>query len=58
MLQPGAEVAVASVNGNPGLTVRVDDRVVGVLTFTIRRRAIERLWFVVDPSKLATFNRS
>jgi hypothetical protein len=58
MLQPGSEVAVASVNGSPGLTVRVGDRVVGVLTFTTRRRAIERLWFVVDPSKLATFNRT
>lgn len=57
MIHQEAEVVVASVNGSPGLTVRLGDRVVGVLTFRARRRTVERLWLVTDPARLGSFNR-
>lgn len=45
------------VNGMPALALRSGDRVVGVITMAVRRHAIVSIWAVVNPDKLAGWNR-
>ena len=50
-------VAVASINGVPGITLVRDGMVVGALTAEIRRGRLVRVWVVCNPEKLRHWNR-
>ena len=49
-------VRPARVNGQAGAVLCRDERVVGVLSFELRRGAITRGWLVVNPDKLRRWN--
>lgn len=49
-------VAEESVNGMPGLSLRTDGRVVGIVAATARRRRISHVWVVLNPDKLRRWN--
>jgi RNA polymerase sigma-70 factor (ECF subfamily) len=52
----GVEVAPAIVNGQPGLTGRLGDRTIMVLSFDIVAGHVRRLWATVNPDKLVLWN--
>ncbi len=56
-LFPGAVFDHVEVNGMPALALREGTRVVGVITVAVRRRAVYAVWMVVNPAKLAHWNR-
>ncbi len=53
----GVEIAPTTVNGRPGLTGRMGERTVMVLSFGIDRSRVRHLWAVVNPEKLVLWNR-
>ncbi|MER6978514.1 hypothetical protein [Streptomyces carpinensis] len=55
--QPGVETTLHSVNGGTGLVLRHDDRVCGVVSFTVRHEKITAVWLVLNPDKLRSWNR-
>lgn len=56
LLPPEGVLAVVGVNGSPGVVMRRDGRVVGVLCLATRRQRIDRLWMVTAPAKLGHWN--
>lgn len=54
---PEVDTAVESVNGMPGVVVRRDGSVVGVLALRVRGLLVCEAWFMVNPDKLASWNR-
>lgn len=56
LLPPDGALAVAGVNGSPGLVMRRDGRVVGVLCLATHRQLIDRLWMVSAAAKLGHWN--
>ncbi|GAA2011216.1 hypothetical protein [Microbacterium ulmi] len=54
---PRATLATREVNGAPGVVLRADGRVVGVVAVSVRGSAIEGMWAVVNPVKLEHWNR-
>jgi RNA polymerase sigma-70 factor (ECF subfamily) len=44
------------VNALPGIVMRVDGRVVGVISLGLRGRAISAIWVVLNPDKLTHWN--
>jgi RNA polymerase sigma-70 factor (ECF subfamily) len=49
---PGMAVLERTVNGRPGLVVRLDDAVVSVLAFDVASDRIRHIWAVLNPDKL------
>ena len=45
------------VNGAAGIVIRSHDRVVGVISIAMRASTITQIWAVVNPDKLAHWNR-
>ena len=52
----GSEVTMQGVNGESGLVVRRDGRVVGVVCFDIPRGKVTRVWLTLNPKKLRHWN--
>ena len=52
----GSEVTMQGVNGESGLVVRRDGRVVGVVCFDIPRSKVTRVWLTLNPEKLRHWN--
>ncbi len=48
-------VSVTMVNGEPGIRVELDDRLVGVVSLTIADGRVSRVYAIVNPDKLARF---
>ena len=51
------DAVVESVNGMPGIVLRRDDVVVGVLVLEVRASRVCEAWLVTNPDKLASWNR-
>jgi RNA polymerase sigma-70 factor, ECF subfamily len=51
-LQQAAELAFTTVNGEPGVVVTIDGRVVQILTFAARNGIVDSLFVVLNPDKL------
>ena len=49
---PGAEIALANINGSCGIVLRTDDRILGVAAFAIRDHQIVEIDIVLNPDKL------
>lgn len=54
---PGVDTVVESVNGMPGVVVRRDGGVVGVLALRLQGSLVCEAWLVANPDKLASWNR-
>ncbi|MDR2998487.1 MAG: hypothetical protein LBU78_10240 [Microbacterium sp.] len=54
---PRCEPAVAQVNGMPGIILRRDDHVVGVVVVAVGFRHVRDVWAIVNPEKLRDWNR-
>lgn len=54
---PGVQVAVCSVNGVAGLSVRHDGVVTGVVSLSVRAGRVVKAWVVLSPAKLEGWNR-
>jgi RNA polymerase sigma-70 factor (ECF subfamily) len=52
-----ASFAAQQVNGLPGLAIRADGRIVGIVVGALRRRRIADIWIVLNPQKLRHWNR-
>ena len=57
LADPEVDTAVESVNGMPGVVVRRDGEVVGVLVLRVRGAVVREAWLVANPDKLASWNR-
>ncbi|MFF1635710.1 hypothetical protein [Leifsonia sp. NPDC058248] len=55
---PDAVVAEHPVNGRPGLVVSRDGRVVAVISLELHRGRVQYVWIVLNPQKLARWNRT
>jgi RNA polymerase sigma-70 factor (ECF subfamily) len=53
---PVSSIVEADVNGAPGLMLLHEKRVVGVVGFDMRGRAVSHVWMVVNPAKLTHWN--
>ena len=51
------DAVVESVNGMPGIVLRRDGAVVGVLVLDVRASRVREAWLVANPDKLASWNR-
>lgn len=51
------DAVVESVNGMPGIVLRRDGAVVGVLVLEVRASRVFEAWLVTNPDKLASWNR-
>lgn len=49
----GGDVLLAEVNGEPGMIVRSDGAVLGVLSFAASRRSVHMIWATTSAEKLA-----
>ena len=56
LFDPAVSLAVASVNGMPGIVVRRKGEVVGVLSLQVRGRLVVRAWLVANPDKLGSWS--
>ncbi|WP_431278689.1 hypothetical protein [Leifsonia poae] len=45
------------VNGAPGLVIRRDGVVVAVISLAVERDVVQRVWIVLNPDKLESWNR-
>ncbi|NLP84225.1 siderophore-interacting protein [Microbacterium sp. CFH 90308] len=54
---PEVDTVIESVNGMPGIVVRRDGTVVGVLVLRVRRSLVCEAWLVANPDKLESWNR-
>ncbi|WP_127819037.1 hypothetical protein [Microbacterium sp. CPCC 204701] len=54
---PEVDAVVESVNGMPGVVVRRDGGVVGVLVLRVTGGVVREAWLVANPDKLASWNR-
>ena len=54
---PDLGLEPAWATGMPALVLRTQQHAVGVLVVDARRRHIRRLWLVLDPDKLSTWNQ-
>jgi hypothetical protein len=45
-----------SVNGEPGILIRDDHALVGVITVDTRHDAVAHIWIVLNPDKLSRFD--
>jgi len=54
---PEVDTVIESVNGMPGVVVRREATVVGVLVLRVRRSLVCEAWLVANPDKLASWNR-
>lgn len=54
---PEVDATVESVNGMPGVVVRRDGTVVGVLALRLSGTIVHEAWLVTNPDKLASWNR-
>ncbi|MEV0623879.1 hypothetical protein AB0I81_61920 [Nonomuraea sp. NPDC050404] len=50
--QPGAEVALASVNGRTGLVLRRAGRAVAVVSVSVAMAEVTAVWIILNPDKL------
>jgi RNA polymerase sigma-70 factor (ECF subfamily) len=50
-------LAQHDINGAAGILVRSDERVVGVIAVDMRANGITHVWAIVNPDKLAHWNR-
>lgn len=57
LVTPGTTLAVAAINGAPGIVLYRGGVVVAVVTTEIRRRRIVNVWVVCNPEKLRHWNR-
>jgi RNA polymerase sigma-70 factor (ECF subfamily) len=57
LVTPGTTLAVAAINGAPGIVLHRGGVVVAVVTTEIRRRRIVNVWVVCNPEKLRHWNR-
>lgn len=55
---PGVEVVARSVNGVAGLVVRQGRVVTGVVSLSARSGQVAKVWVVLSPAKLQTWNRA
>ena len=51
------DAVVESVNGMPGIVLRRDGAVVGVLVLQVRASRVREAWMVANPDKLSSWNR-
>jgi RNA polymerase sigma-70 factor (ECF subfamily) len=54
---PAVDSVIESVNGMPGVVVRCEGTVVGVLVLRVRRSVVCEAWLVANPDKLESWNR-
>lgn len=55
---PGEIVCeVREINGNPGILVKLGELTFSVISFNIKGKAISDIYIVINPEKLAHFNR-
>lgn len=57
VLGPNADLAVEPVNGVPAVVIRGRDGVEGVLCLRASRDGIAEAWLILNPEKLAHWNR-
>ncbi|MDL9980064.1 hypothetical protein [Microbacterium candidum] len=55
---PGSKLALAEINTTPGVVIRIERRVVGVVVVMARGRKVRQMWAIVNPEKLAHWNRA
>jgi RNA polymerase sigma-70 factor (ECF subfamily) len=55
---PDRTLAQHNINGAAGILVRSDERVVAVVVVATRASAITHVWAIVNPDKLAHWNRT
>lgn len=55
---PGRTLALHDVNGAAGLLVRSEGRVVGIIAVALRAHLVTHIWAIVNPDKLAHWNRT
>lgn len=51
------DAVVESVNGMPGIVLRRDGAVVGVLVLDVRASRVREAWMISNPDKLSSWNR-
>lgn len=54
---PEVDTVIESVNGMPGVVVRREATVVGVLVLRVRQSLVCEAWLVANPDKLESWNR-
>jgi hypothetical protein len=55
-MYPDVILTEHQVNALPGIVMRADGRVVGVISVMLRCRAISAIWIVLNPDKLTHWN--
>jgi RNA polymerase sigma-70 factor (ECF subfamily) len=55
---PDRTLTLTDINGDAGILIHSDGRVAGVIAVEVRAHVIAHVWAIVNPDKLAHWNRT